>query len=110
MFLAIGLYGAAWIQIDWDNEKLFLYTYIGLPLAFLYYSFNFLWPKWVVFQKTRYVLIGALSIIFLLGNVLWVNALTTESDSFVRDITIGGDRIRISNYQGGFGINYHRRW
>jgi hypothetical protein len=110
LFLCIGIYGAAWIQIDWDIEKLFLYTYIGLPLAFLYYFLSYFFPTWIQFEKTRITLVATLFIVFLLGNVLWINAVTTESVAFKRDIVIGGDRIRISNYSGGLGINYHRRW
>jgi hypothetical protein len=111
LYLALGLYGSIWISVDWDEEKLLLFSYVNLPLAFLYYALNGFYPDW----KSRFPRIGktfvtALFGLFFVGHILWINAATSQVTAFKRDISIAGSVVTIENQRGGFGINFIRRW
>ena len=114
LYIALSLYGAAWISDEFDYARTMLYGMVLIPVFVLYIGslyYDSDWPgRYPVLYRT---LLGGLVVGFLWGNLLLVNAFTGQSKEkvhflFKEDTT---DRSMLAGRsRGGLGWLYRGRW
>lgn len=111
LYIAVGIYGVLWLTVDFDDFKIALITFLGLPLAIVYYALHFLYFGWEIkFPKYYRYYMASLALIFGLGHFLLINAYTTETPQFKRSVLINGKVMTLSMKRGGLGVIYAERW
>lgn len=112
LLLASGAYGALWVSDDFDEPRLALLVYGGLPLAFAYYALWALYPRWRQrWPRLRFGIAGALALIAALaGHVPMVNALTADEGVVKRTVPAHEMAVQVDARRGGLGMLFKTRW
>ena len=114
IYIICSLYASFWISDDFDELRVFLYAYIGIPLAtifFFLYFYNYTYFKKK--QKTYFYLHVFFYFIFSWGQILFLNAVSSSHNIKVAKVLQTDEKkksITVSRLRGGLGLIYRTRW
>jgi len=110
-WILLGVYGALWISDDLDELRMQVLAFGGIPLAFTYYGLWALRPdlkeRW---RKGHSLLAGLLALLFLVGVLPLVNAVTSDGKTVKRNVTGIQQLVTRDVRRGGLGMLYTTRW
>ena len=111
LYLALGLFGAAWIDFDFNEIYVQAVAYVVIPAIAFYYGMKWLYPQWHSrFPRSYRGLLLGLVLAVLPAQVLLINAATNEGGLIKRDIARSSGLLTVAVERGGLGILYRKRW
>jgi hypothetical protein len=110
IFCIVGFYGTLWVSDEFDRERSLFYAFAGIPGLIAFYIRILLRPHWIEdFPASFWATVVTLILTFSWGNLLWLNAVSSDQKALV-NVTLNGGVYAITHHRGGLGWMYKPRW
>ncbi|MFK7872223.1 MAG: hypothetical protein AB8C84_03490 [Oligoflexales bacterium] len=115
VYAMLGLVFSCWISDEFNETRLYLMAFIGVPFATLYLGLCGYRPGWWgLWPRVNCLMQMSLLLVFGWGYVLFLNAWTGKNHSVARNTLVQiEDKDRsflVHTQRGGLGWLYRYRW
>jgi hypothetical protein len=111
LWAAVGVFGAAWISDDFDQERLTILAFFGIPSVALYFFLRLHDREFP--HKWRRLYLGLtvwVGLSFLSGILPLLNAVTAEPAVIKRSVAEGTRVVEKDVQRGGIGMLFRKRF
>ncbi|HYX38482.1 MAG TPA: hypothetical protein VE954_35720 [Oligoflexus sp.] len=109
-YCVIGFYGTLWVSDEFDRERSLFYAFIAMPGLIAFYIKVLVQKHWLDDYPVSYwTSIILLVVSFSWGNLLWLNAVSSQEKALV-NITLNEGVYAMTHQRGGLGWLYKPRW
>ena len=110
LYCLIGFYGTLWVSDEFDKERSLFYAFAAVPALIGFYIKIILKPYWLDDYPVSYwTSIILLICAFSWGNLLWLNAVSSQEKALV-NVALNEGVYAITHQRGGLGWLYKPRW
>jgi hypothetical protein len=109
-YCLIGFYGTLWVSDEFDRERSLFYAFIAMPGLIAFYIKVLVQKHWLEdYPVSFWTSIILLVLAFSWGNLLWLNAVSSQERAVV-NVTLNEGVYAMTHQRGGLGWIYKPRW
>ena len=110
LYCVVGFYGTLWVSDEFDKERSLFYAFVAVPGLIAFFIRVLSRKDWLdEYPVSYWTCIILLLLSFSWGNLLWLNAVSSQEKALV-NITLNEGVYAMTHQRGGLGWLYKPRW